>query len=169
MLTLDNTGHAFADRWVRLGDDAMPPASGAVIVSLARLQAEPGLRPVALGGALGVALPPGGDIAPLLPLLGRVSLIELPFPVFKDGRGFSAARALREQHGFAGDLRATGHVLPDQYVALLRCGITSVALPEGADVAVWRAMLDRHETSGDPVTRALPFLRRAALPFGIGG
>lgn len=164
MLTLDDTGHVVAGCWMRLEDDAMPPASGAVIVSLARLQAEPGLR----AEALGVALPPGGDIEPLLPLLGRVSLIELPFPVFKDGRGFSAARALRERHGFAGDLRASGHVLPDQYVALLRCGITSIALPEGADVAVWKAMLDRHGTSGDPVTRALPFLRRVALPFNAG-
>ncbi len=163
MLTLDNTGHLVADRWIRLDDDANPPASGAIAVSLARLQAEPGLR----AEALGVVLPPGGDIKPLLPLLGRVTLIELPFPVFKDGRGFSAARELREQHGFTGDLRAIGHLLPDQYVALLRCGITSVALPESTDVAVWKAMLERHETPGDPITRALPFLRRVALPFSV--
>lgn len=159
MLTLDKTGRVVTDRWIHLADEALPPESGAVIVSLARLQAEPDLR----AGELGVALPVGGDVAALLPWLGRLALIALPFPVFKDGRAFTGARELRERHGFTGDIRATGHILPDQYVALLRCGVTSVELPETADISVWASALRRHETAG--AAAALPFLRRAAIPF----
>jgi uncharacterized protein (DUF934 family) len=44
---------------------------------------------------------------------------------------------LREHYHFKGELRATGHTLPDQYIFLLRCGFNAVETPEGTDPARW--------------------------------
>lgn len=55
-------------------------------------------------------------------------LIAVDFPAFADGRGFSYGRELREQHGFAGELRAIGNFMRDQLAYLGRCGFNSFAL-----------------------------------------
>ena len=60
--------------------------------------------------ASAVRIEPGDDARILLPHLGRLSLVEVNFPAYTDGRGYSAARILRE-HGYAGELRAVGDVL----------------------------------------------------------
>lgn len=46
--------------------------------------------------------------------LGANQTVAISFGSFADGRGFSLARKLREAHGDAIRLIATGHVLPDQ-------------------------------------------------------
>ena len=73
--------------------------------------------------------------------LDRFVLVALEFPVFRDGRAFSTARELREHHGFTGDIRALGHILPDQYQFLVRTGFTSVEVSDGANLASWRHAL----------------------------
>ncbi|WP_288015317.1 DUF934 domain-containing protein [Blastomonas sp.] len=73
-----------------------------------------------------VRIEPGGDARALLPYLGQIKLVEVNFPAFGDGRGFSSAQILREA-GYAGELRATGDVLVDQFVFLRRCGFDSFA------------------------------------------
>ncbi|WP_270938658.1 DUF934 domain-containing protein [Falsiroseomonas oryzae] len=124
------------DPFVAVADDASLPAPAPVLVSLARLLREAApLR--ARNAALGVVLPNDVDPAVLAPLLDRLALVALCFPKHRDGRAFTQARSLRERHGFAGGIRATGHVLPDQYAFLLRCGVTAIELPEGADAAAW--------------------------------
>ena len=45
---------------------------------------------------------------------------------FRDGRGYSAARILREA-GYTGELRAVGQVLIDQLSHMRRCGFDSFA------------------------------------------
>jgi len=126
-------GRITADAWVRVEDDAVLPDSPA-IVSLARLpQVGPRSAP------LGVALPPDAPAASLAPWLDRLALVVLTLPKFRDGRAFTQARALREQLGFKGEIRAAGHVIPDQYLALLRCGVTTVEVPEGTDPTPWEA------------------------------
>ena len=52
------------------------------------------------------------------------------FPKFADGRGYSAARLLREKYGFKGELRAVGDVLIDQLFYMMRCGFSTFALRE---------------------------------------
>ena len=52
----------------------------------------------------------GEDVRALLPFLDRLALVEISFPSFRDGRGYSAARILREA-GYTGELRAVGDVL----------------------------------------------------------
>ncbi|MCZ8170225.1 MAG: DUF934 domain-containing protein, partial [Brevundimonas sp.] len=71
--------------------------------------------------AAAVRLEPGDDARDLIPHLDRLQLIEVNFPVFGDGRGYSAARILREA-GYQGELRAVGDVLVDQVAFLRRCG-----------------------------------------------
>jgi uncharacterized protein (DUF934 family) len=76
------------------------------------------------------ALVSSGTTADLIaPLLEWLELVVVEFPKFRDGRGFTVARALREKHGYEGDIRAIGHILPDQFAALVQCGFSSIAPP----------------------------------------
>ena len=76
--------------------------------------------------ATAVRIEPGDDARALLPHLGRIALVEVNFPVFGDGRGYSAARILREA-GYQGELRAVGEVLIDQLAFMRRCGFDAFA------------------------------------------
>lgn len=76
--------------------------------------------------AVAVRIEPGEDARALLPQLDRIALVEVNFPAYTDGRGYSAARILRE-HGYAGELRAVGDVLVDQLSHMRRCGFDSFA------------------------------------------
>lgn len=59
-------------------------------------------------------------------------LIRIDFPSFADGRGFTLARLLRLR-GYRGRLRATGHVIADQYAMARRSGFDEVEID--ADLA----------------------------------
>ena len=71
------------------------------------------------------------DIHPrqLAPVQDRLDLIAVAFPKHNDGRGFSLGRMLRQQ-GFAGTLRASGHILPDQFGFALHDGFDEVEINE---------------------------------------
>lgn len=57
------------------------------------------------------------------------ALVRVEFPSFADGRGFTIGRTLR-QRGFTGHLRATGHVIADQYAMARRQGFDDVEISE---------------------------------------
>jgi uncharacterized protein (DUF934 family) len=76
--------------------------------------------------ATAVRVEPGDDVRALLPQLGQLSLVEIAFVKFRDGRGYSSARILREA-GYKGELRAQGDVLVDQIAFMRRCGFDSFA------------------------------------------
>ncbi|MEM1051652.1 MAG: DUF934 domain-containing protein [Pseudomonadota bacterium] len=76
--------------------------------------------------ATAVRIEPGDDARVLLPFLDRLALIEVNFPAFGDGRGYSSARILREA-GFSGELRAVGDVGIDQLSHMRRCGFDAFA------------------------------------------
>ena len=92
--------------------------------------------------AAAVRIEPGDDARDLLPFLDRLKLVEVNFPAFTDGRGYSAARILREA-GYAGELRAVGDVLVDQLFAMRRCGFDSFAPQAALDPADAEAALTR--------------------------
>ena len=94
--------------------------------------------------ATAVRIEPGEDARELLPYLDRIALVEVNFPVFGDGRGFSAARILREA-GYAGELRAVGDVLVDRIDAMRRCGFDTFKPDHPLDDAVVKASLERFE------------------------
>ena len=76
--------------------------------------------------ATAVRLESDEDARLLIPHLDRLALIEIAFPSFRDGRGYSSARILREA-GYKGELRAQGDVLVDQVAFMRRCGFDSFA------------------------------------------
>ena len=63
----------------------------------------------------------------VVPLFERIALIRITFPSHMDGRGFSLARHLRLL-GYRGRLRATGHILADQYAMARRSGFDEVEI-----------------------------------------
>ncbi len=75
---------------------------------------------------IGVSVAPGESIDPLLPLLDTIPLIALQFPAFNDGRSYSKADILKNQHQFKGELRAVGDVLIDQVAYMLRTGFDTM-------------------------------------------
>ncbi|MDF7776006.1 DUF934 domain-containing protein [Sphingomonas sp. AOB5] len=94
--------------------------------------------------ATAVRIEAGDEIAPLLSQLDRLALVEVSFPKFRDGRGYSTARILREA-GYKGELRAQGDVLVDQIPLMRRCGFDSFAPEAEIDQATLTAALERYE------------------------
>ena len=90
-----------------------------------------------------VRIEAGEDARELLPYLDRLSLVEVNFPAYGDGRGYSAARILREA-GYQGELRAVGDVLVDQLVAMRRCGFDSFRPDKALDDAAVERALNRY-------------------------
>ena len=93
--------------------------------------------------ATAVRIEPGDDARALFPHLDRLALIEVTFPTFRDGRGYSSARILREA-GYKGELRAAGDVLVDQIAFMKRCGFDSFAPDKPLDQAVVDASFARY-------------------------
>ena len=93
--------------------------------------------------ATAVRIETGDDVRLLLPHLDRIALIEVAFPSFRDGRGYSSARILREA-GYAGELRAEGDVLVDQLAFMRRCGFDSFAPARPVDPVIAKAALERY-------------------------
>lgn len=94
--------------------------------------------------ATAVRLESGDDARALLPQLAQLALIEVSFPGYRDGRGYSSARILREA-GYTGELRAAGDVLVDQMPLMRRCGFDSFAPQAPIDVDTLRASLERYD------------------------
>ncbi len=92
--------------------------------------------------ASAVRVEAGDDARLLIPHLAQLKLIEVAFPNFRDGRGYSSARILREA-GYVGELRAQGDVLVDQIAFMRRCGFDSFAPEAPVDEAVLTVALDR--------------------------
>lgn len=94
--------------------------------------------------ATAVRLEDGEDARQLIPYLDRLAMIEIGFSSFGDGRGYSAARILRE-HGYTGELRAQGDVLVDQLAFMRRCGFDSFAPEKPINAADAKKALARWE------------------------
>ena len=93
--------------------------------------------------AASVRIEAGDDVRRLGPVLERVRLVEVDFPKFRDGRGFSTARVLREM-GYTGEIKATGDVLVDLVFFMRRCGFDSFAPDVPFDPEVAEAALARY-------------------------
>lgn len=109
-----------------------------------------------------VQLEPGDDCQQLRDGLSSLQLVAVHFPVFTDGRGFSLARELRDM-GYRGELRARGHILPDQVEFLRRCGFDAF---QPDDASRLQPSLDRlkgfSENYQAAVDQPLPLFRRRA-------
>lgn len=93
--------------------------------------------------ASAVRIEAGDDVRLLLPVIDRVRLVEVDFPKFRDGRGFSTARILREA-GYKGEIKAMGDVLVDLVAFMQRCGFDSFESDVALDPATVEASLNRY-------------------------
>ena len=78
-------------------------------------------------------LEPTDDPAAFADRLAGASRVEVHFPKFGDGRGFSIGRLLRQRYGYRGELRAVGHLTRDHLLYLERCGFDAFELRAGED------------------------------------
>lgn len=90
-----------------------------------------------------VLIEAGDDVRRLAPVLERVRLVEIDFPKFRDGRGFSSARVLREM-GYEGEIKAIGDVLVDLIYFMRRCGFDSFAPNVPLDPVDVESVLNRY-------------------------
>ena len=91
--------------------------------------------------------------------LSGITVVELQFPKFSDGRAFSQAFLLRRRLGFTGVIRATGDVLIDQLVQMQRSGFTQAVLRADQNLAHGQALLAQFPAfyQGDAVHTAPHF------------
>lgn len=150
-----------SDDYVTLADDAVLPAGGAVIVSLARWQAEQAALE-ASSLRVGVKLPNTVDVDTIAAQILARPLIALDFPAFGDGRAYSQARVLRDRYQYRGEIRATGAaVVRDQIHSLYRSGVDSFALRADQDPAVCLAAFKDFDIAYQPGAEAMtPLVRR---------
>jgi uncharacterized protein (DUF934 family) len=140
-MPLLKNGEIVHDPWVAAGDDTSLPFNAPTIISFAHWQAERA-RVEGANVRLGLRLRNTDPVEALRGSVARFDLIALEFPKFTDGRAYSQARLLRERLGFAGELRATGHVLPDQLLFMQRCGFDAFELAKGAPIEAWKRAIE---------------------------
>jgi len=158
-MPLIKNGRVADEDWAFVEDDA-PLGEGQVSVTLARFKAE---RDVLLGRnvPLGVRLSPDDDPHDLAEDLERLTLIEVSFPKYADGRGYSQAQLLRRRLGYEGELRAVGDVLRDQALLMVRSGFDAVMLAN-SNLAGFEAALAeyKHAYQSDATGTVTVFERR---------
>ena len=112
-----------------------------------------------------VRLEPADDPAAVAPQLASAARVEVNFPKFGDGRGFSIARLLRERYGYRGELRAVGQVGLDHLHYMEQCGFDAFELRDGEDaeeaLGAFDTFSEGYQTS---VGRPEPLFRRRATP-----
>lgn len=102
-------------------------ATGALVADPAEVATV--LEPNADGAALAAAA--GGNAGP----------VAIRFPTSIDGRGLSLAVLLRERHGFKGEIRAIGHLIPDLGQFLLRSGFDTAEIADPEQASAWKTSL----------------------------
>ncbi|MGC6471940.1 MAG: DUF934 domain-containing protein [Parvibaculales bacterium] len=80
----------------------------------------------------------GEDVRELAPYLEALAVVALEFPTFRNGRGFSSARILRDEMSYQGEIRAVGDVAYDQWSYMARCGIDAFAVDEAVTLEQFR-------------------------------
>jgi uncharacterized protein (DUF934 family) len=161
-MPLVKDGHIVEDRYVRVLDDAPIPDGVPVIVAADRFIAD-AAELASRGAPVGVLWPNNRKVAELEPWLNQLALVALAFPKFRDGRAYSQARLLRERYGFRGELRATGEVLRDQFLFLIRAGFDSLEVTKAADAEAFAAAVSTYSVFYQPSTDGRLAVRRQRL------
>ncbi len=90
---------------------------------------------------LGIQIFSDQNILSIINDLVYFKIVEINFRHFKDGRPFTLVKELRKKYRYTNEVRASGNILPDQYVFLLRCGFDTVEIPCDQK-NVWVELLD---------------------------
>jgi len=148
-MPLVKNGNITDDLFVHVADGAELPGDGAVLISAARFLEDPEsfLR---RSGKTGVIWPNNRPVNDLVPYLDRLAAVALVFPSFRDGRAYTQARLLRERHDYQGELRATGQVLRDQFLFMLRAGFDAFEVKKDADAEAFTNTAKRYSVFYQP-------------------
>ena len=148
-MPLVKDGKVAADIFVHVPDGVELPDGAAPLVSAARFLEGPEAL-LASTEKLGVIWPNNRDVDDLVPFLDRLAVVALVFPTFRDGRAYSQARLLRERYGYDGELRATGQVLRDQFVFMLRAGFDAFEVKKESDADAFALTAKRYSVFYQP-------------------
>jgi uncharacterized protein (DUF934 family) len=142
-------GKIVDDTFAKLDVDAPLPAAGDILVPGDRFLKDADAL-LARPGKVGVIWPNNRDVEELVPYLGKLAAVALVFPTFRDGRAYSQSRLLRERYDYRGELRATGQVLRDQFVFMLRAGFDSFEVKKQADAEAFTQTAKRYSVFYQP-------------------
>ena len=160
-------GKIATDDFARVADDAAIPAEGNVLLPLTRFieDAEALLN---RRGKVGVIVPNSRDLDDLEPYFDRLAVVALVFPSFRDGRAYSQARLLRERYGYDGELRATGQVLRDQFMFMVRAGFDAFEVKKDSDALAFEETIKRYSVFYQPTAdgRFIALRQRLFRPYG---
>jgi uncharacterized protein (DUF934 family) len=148
-MPLVKNGKISDDAFVHVADDAPLPGDGAILISAKRFLEDPEAISRRLGKT-GVVWPNNRDVDDLVPYLDRLAAVALVFPSFRDGRAYSQARLLRERFLYRGELRATGQVLRDQFVFMLRAGFDAFEVKKAGDADAFAQTTKRYSVFYQP-------------------
>jgi uncharacterized protein (DUF934 family) len=137
------------DSFVHVGDGAELPGDRDVLVAAARFLDNPESF-LQRKAKTGVIWPNNRDVDDLVPYLDRLAAVALVFPSFRDGRAYSQARLLRERFQYRGELRATGQVLRDQFVFMLRAGFDAFEVKKQSDAEAFAQTVKRYSVFYQP-------------------
>lgn len=166
-MRLIEKGAIVEDRFARVADDAPVPEGVPVLLTADRFLREE----AALAGRrqpVGIIWPNNRKIEEIEPLLPRLALIALVFPSFRDGRAYSQARLLRERFGWRGPLRATGNVLRDQFLFLMRAGFDQLEAAKDSDAAAFSEAMHTYSVFYQPTGDGRPSILRSRLGRHMG-
>lgn len=152
------------DAYVKVGAEDEIPQGGAILLPADRFLADPA-DILKRQGPVGVIWPNNRELDELVPYLPKLAVVALVFPIFRDGRAYSQARLLRERYGYKGELRATGQVLRDQFVFMLRAGFDAFEVLKDSDAEVFASVARRYSVFYQPTaeTPITAFRRRLML------
>ena len=160
-MPLVKSGKIVADEFGRIDDDAAISADANVLIPAECFLTDPESF-LSRAGKSGVIWPNNRDVEDLAPYLDRLAVVALVFPGFRDGRAYSQARILHERHHFKGELRATGQVLRDQFLFMLRAGFDALDVKKQSDAEAFAATMQRYSVFYQPTGdgRVTAFRRR---------
>lgn len=143
-MPLYNHQGLITDPWQRAAVQASQGTTGTVVLVALGELAEKGEALFNNGHIVGVEVETDTELDVLAPYVERLGLISVRFDTFKDGRGFTLGRLIRERLGFTGELRAAGDILLDQVPFLLRVGFSTFELAESTPEAQVDEALNRY-------------------------
>ncbi len=128
-MPLVKDGRFVTDDWIRPDPDRDPCLndSGSRLLLPLDVLEENWSSLKRLGYALGAEISNDSDPDALAQWFDRLGVISVLFPKAADGRGYSIATRLRRL-GYRGELRATGHLIADQYALARSCGFDTVEI-----------------------------------------
>jgi uncharacterized protein (DUF934 family) len=149
-----------SDNWMLLDENADNIPNGDILLSFEQWQnfAE---QLSNHSGSIGVWLEGHAEIEQIIEPLLNLPLIAINFPKFADGRGFSAARLIRERYNYSGELRAIGGFIRDQLYLLKRCGFNAFQFSDENELSdAAESLKDFSENYQVSVDQENPLFRR---------